>query len=219
MLPHSPNRCGIACLMLAAMLASTGSVSSKAPVDQVPIEFTAMAVKGDVSVDDASNPTKLSFDLKSTFRLGPNSNGINPLAEGLTLNLEYPTSALACLTVSIPGGCFAQTGNGYRAQSFQNCGQNGLLVVIAQCQNASQTADEIPPFFELLQAINKSDLRVTPDPDGRWDLKLSIDFLASPNAPIAGIIAVLRSPNKVRLTIGNDHGDVSIAKLTFNGEN
>jgi hypothetical protein len=178
-----------------------------------------MDAKGDVSVDDASNPTKLSFDLKSSFRLGPNSNGINPLVEGLTVNLEYPGSALACLIASIPGGCFAQTGNGYRAQSFQNCGQNGLLVVIAQCQNTSQSANDILPFVDLLSAINKSDLRLTPGLDGRWDLKLSIDFLASPNAPIAGIIAVLRSPNKVKLTIGDDHGDVSIAKLTFNGEN
>jgi hypothetical protein len=177
-----------------------------------------MDAKGEVSVDP-SDPSGLRFDLKSTFRLGPNSNGINPLAEGLMLNLEYPDTALACLLASIPGGCFSQAGNGYRAQDFQNCGQNGLLVVIAQCQNTSQAANDILPFIDLRPAINKSDLRLTPGLDGRWDMKLSIDFLASPNAPIAGIIAVLRSPNKVKLTIGDDHGDVNIAKLTFNGEN
>jgi len=202
--------------MLAAMLASAGSAWSKAPSDPIPTEFIAMDAKGEVSVDP-SDPSGLRFDLKSSFRLGANSNGINPIAEGLTLNLEYPNSALSCLLASIPGGCFSQSGNGYRAQDFQNCGQNGLLVVIAQCQNTSQSVDEILPFIELLSAINKSDVRLTPTANGQWDLKLTIDFLASPNAPIAGIIAVLRSPSKVGITIGNDHGDVSIAKLTFNG--
>lgn len=216
MLRHYPNRFVMAFLMLAAMLASTGSVSSKTPSDPVPTEFAAMDAKGAVSVDDATNPTMLSFDLRAGFRLGPNSNGINPLAEHLMLHLQYGGAVGPMYIVAVPAGCFTQTGNGYqvRMQDFHDCD------VSIQALNVFQSPNEILPFIELVPAVNKFDLRLTPGLNGTWDFKVNIGFLTSnPNVPIAGVIAILRSPTMVKLEVGDDRGEVAIGKIEFKGDN
>lgn len=213
---------GTACLILAVMLALTGSAWSQAPAERSQIhktavmglEFAEMQAKADVSVDDPI-PTELSLDLKSTFRLGLKSNGINPLAEGLTLQLQYAGAVGPMYDVFVPAGCFTQVGKGYRVQmnDFHNCG------VSIQLLNALQSPNEI---VELLPYCDKFDLRLTPGPHDTWDLKLNSSFLAStPNGPIAGIIAILQSPTMVKLAIGKDddgdRGQVTIDRVAFEG--
>ena len=209
MLLHSFYRFRIPGLLVAVLLAVFVVASAQTP-------FVTMDAKGAVTVDVAGNPTRLSLDLTSTFRPGPNSNGINPLAEGLTGELEYAGSVTPCLMVAVSAGCLTQVGNGYRVQmqDFHNCG------VSIRLMNAPQTPNEILPFVELLPAVDKFDLRLTPVTDGTWELKLNIGFLTSnPNVPIAGIIAILRSPTKVTLAIGDDAGEVTIGKIEFKGAN
>ena len=215
MLRHYPDRFVMTFLMLAAVLASTGSVSSMTPSDPVATEFAAIDAKGAVSVDP-SDPSGLRFELKSAFRLGPNSNGVNPLTENLTLNLTYAGSVDPELILYVPAGCLMLEGNGdqVRMQDYHNCGVSIRLL------NTSQQPNEILPYIELLPAVNKFDLRLTLDPNGTWVLKINIDFLTSnPNVPIAGVIAILRSPSMVKLEIGNDGGEVAIGKIEFKGDN
>ncbi len=220
MLRHLRSSFGAACLILAAMLTFTGRASKAAaendPALGLSVPFSRMDAKGEVSVDDANDPTKLSFDLKSNFRLGPNSDGINPLLEGLRLEQEYAGAVNPCLIVSVAAGCFTQVGKGYRVQmnDFHNCGAS------IQLMNMAQSPNEILPYVELLPAVDKFDLRLTPGPHGKWDLKLNIDLLAStPNGPIAGVVAILRSPTMVKLAIGDDDGAVAIGRIDFSGDN
>ena len=191
-------------LLVAALLALFVVASAQTP-------FVTMDVKGEVRVDGASDPTKLSSELKATFRLGANSNGLNPLAEDLKLNLQYAGAVGPMYIVFVPAGCFTQVGNGYRVQmqDFHDCG------VSIKLMNVFQPND----IVELLPYCNRFDLRLGPGPEP-WDLNLTVDFIAStPNGPIAAVMAVLRSPTNVNLLIGDDGGDVNIGKIEFKGDN
>ncbi|MEP7272318.1 MAG: hypothetical protein ABI882_12510 [Acidobacteriota bacterium] len=230
MLRNFRDRFGTTCLILAPMIALAGSGWSHAPLASShiekssamvtgPVEFAQMDVKGGASVDDANNPSKLSFDLRSSFRLGLNSNGINPFAEDLSLHLQYGSIVGPMYIVFVPAGCLTPVGKGGHVQmnDFHNCGLSIQLL------NVSQSPGEILPFIELVRAVDRFDLRLTPGPKGQWDLKLSIDFLPTPNVPIAGITAVLRSPDRVKLMIGKgdtaDSGDAAIRRVEFSGDN
>jgi hypothetical protein len=172
--------------------------------------FVTMEAKGDVSVDDAGNPAKLSSEVKATFRLGANSNGLNPLAEDLKLNLQYGGIVGPMYIVFVPAGCFTQVGKDYRVQmqDFHNCG------VSIKLMNVFQPND----IVELLPYCNRFDLRLGPGPEP-WDLSLTVDFIAStPNGPIAAVMAVLRSPLNINLLIGDDGGDINIGKIEFKGD-
>lgn len=213
-------RMGMAGLIFATMFASTGS-ASRARVETSlvpPIEwpdFSWMDAKGDVSVDDAVNPTRLTFDLKSSFRLNLKSDGINPLTEKLVLQLQYGSAVGPMYIVAVPAGSFMQAGKSFflRTQDSQYLMDRGVSITFADTQ---QAPDEILPYMENF------DLRLAPGPKGQWDLKLSIDFLASSKGvPFAGVIAILRSPSMVKLAIGNDEGGddgaVTIGKIDFGG--
>jgi hypothetical protein len=208
---------GTPCLMFAAMLALAGTASAQVP-------FAAISAKGGVSVDDPGSPSMLRFDLKSSFSLGLKSDGLNPLAEDLTLDLTYagyidPELAPAGsvdpelnVRVFVPARCLTQAGSIFKMQDYHNCGVSIRLV------NGPQAPNEILPFIELVPAVNKFDLRLMPSPNGQWDLKVSIDFFAStPNGPIAGIIAILRAPSAIKLSIGSDAGEVLMRRIEFGG--
>lgn len=229
MLRHLRYRLGTPCLILAAMLALTGNSWSQAPAESSqrhktattgPIDFAAMDLKGDVSVD-APIPTELRLDLKTTFRLGLISNSINPLAEDLILQLQYAGAIGPIMyDVFVPADCFTQKGKSYVVgmQDIHTCGLSIQLV-----------SGAIGPL-DLRSAVESLDLRLVgtvgpidmPRPNAKWDLKLNIAFLAStPNGPIAGIIAILGGPTKVKLAIGKgdtgDRGEVTIDRVAFEG--
>ena len=84
---------------------------------------------------------------------------------------------------------------------------------------AAALGDSSRFLWLLLPYCDKFDLLLTPGSNGTWDLKLNAGFIASsPNGPIAAIIAVLRSPTKVKLAIGDDAGEVTIGKIEFKGD-
>ena len=219
MLRNFRYRSVTACLTLATMLALTGSVS-KAAAESSPIgasgvvswglsqPFLTMKAKGVVEVNDPDKPTKLISDLKSTFRLGPNSNGLNLPNEDLKLRLQYEIVG-PMYTVFVPGACFAQVGKGYQVQMFDvfNCGVSVQL-------HSSNGIVELLPYCE------RFDLRLAPGPGPKaeWDLNLSIEFAGTEKNPIAAIMGVLRSPATVRLRVGDDEGEVTIGRINFDGE-
>jgi hypothetical protein len=87
-----------------------------------------------------------------------------------------------------------------------------------QLMNMPQSPNEILPYIELLPAVDKFELNLTAGPNGKWNLKLNIDFLTSnPNVPIEGIIAILRSPTKVKIETGDDNGHVTMDRTAFEG--
>lgn len=225
MLRHFPYRIGMACLILATMFASSGSASrahvKSAPLDSLLwIDFASMNAKGDVSVDDAVKPSTLAFDLKSSFRLGLKSDGLNPLTENFMLQLQYGSAVGPMYIVAAPGGCFTQVGKSFflRMQDMQNCKAS------VRFESAQQSPNEILPYIELLPYMEKLELRLTPGPKDQWDLKVNIDFMASSNeVRIDGVIAILKSPWMVKLAIGNnaetgDGGAVTIGSVGFRGD-
>jgi 6-phosphogluconolactonase len=121
------NQCGVTCTVDGNVSAytidsTTGALSpvtgspfsagvslrSVAIAGQASVPFAAFTLKGAIHLDQ-----KPSFELEGRFKLGARSNGINPLAEDVTLQV-------GTFSTTIPAGSFRVGWRGFEFEGFIN---------------------------------------------------------------------------------------------------
>jgi uncharacterized repeat protein (TIGR03803 family) len=94
-----------------------------------PVQFAAF--KAALAIDFGTSPNPGGFELQSEFTLGQSSNGINPAAEPVTLQI-------GTFTTTIPAGSF--TGTGFGPFTFGGVVDGGPLQVLIESTGTKRYA-------------------------------------------------------------------------------
>ena len=169
---------GLALVLLLALAACDTTVHEEPPAEPAPVARTALApnaldlaanmtpfdrfrFKGNSHFTHADNAGAVRY--KATFRLGKESNGLNPPEEDTHLliepNPEFPTTP--CGVLFIPAGCFKPGQEGFSVDGLA-CGVKVLL------RDAQGEETDLTPFV--------SGFRAELAPQGRkWKARVEID--------------------------------------------
>lgn len=160
----------------ASMLAL--SSAAQAQIDPLFTPFAGVRAKGDSDFEAKSRLG--SLQVRVDFRLGAKSNGIDPLSEPITLEIEpnpanNPTEGGVhpCWFVVIPPGCFISGNAGFDVID-PKCG-----VQVYAVDEATQTQTDLLPYVtDFLASIQLK--------QGQGSARFEIDFLGlNPNTGIA----------------------------------
>ena len=164
------------------------------PLPPPSIPFDAFTAWGKFDLPEANSEGVLVVN--AGFILSPNSDGVFPDAEDLTVEIEplppldlYPTTP--CDLVAIPAGCLEQKQNGvYKMDDFQSCGLKWTR------ETFTGEIIDLTPF------ITSATVKVKPadSADGVWDVRVKLNTVGlAPNFWPT-------SPCDLVATFGNDRG-------------
>ena len=179
--------------------------------------FGSFQWQSEASMFEVNHVEFARVKLFTNIQLGVNGNGVNPIAEPVTVDFEpydttgnqvqYPRDP--CAIVGFPAGLFQQINNNvYVARDFKQRGGTVLLVV---SEPGGQTVD-------ITQALVSMDARIQVNPQTR-EATLVMEAVFGPSAIVQPclIVSLIGGANDVEVTIGNDTGTAERKKVEANG--
>jgi hypothetical protein len=170
----------------------------------------SLTTRGEVQVNDPANPTRLDQELVVELSVGPNSNGINPLVEDLSLQIEIPQDP--CNEVLVPAGSFVATQNGFVVRD-----PSQVLVRLIFPPPPNEPNQQ-PVIVDLTHELVELRIRLVSEGAGQWRLRYEARFRDTGQAPQPCYLPLMDSPESVELRIGDDIGRTGIGRIEFAGK-
>jgi hypothetical protein len=165
--------------------------------------LTNVAARGTVEVDNAANPSSLAVEYAIGFRVGANSNGIDPLEEDVTLNVELPEP---CFIVFVPAGSFQQAKKGLNVDDPVGSGVEFLL----EYPPPPSEPNPQPQIVDLAHELQFAELTLAND-------TLRLEALFASQHPEPCFLPLNDAPLSFDLAIGDDGGAVLPTEISFSG--
>jgi hypothetical protein len=165
--------------------------------------LTNVVARGSAQVDDAASPSLLALEYAVGFHPDPNSNGIDPLQEDVTLTAEWP---VPCTIVFVPSGSFQQANKGLQVDDPVNSGVEFLL----EYPPPPNQPNPQPEIVDLSHELQLAELTLAND-----TLKFAAVFASE--LPHPCFLPLNDAPLGFNLAIGDDGGAVLVTEISFSG--
>lgn len=198
----------IALTILFALLSTLpAAAQDPAPNPGLAMQSLETKLEATETLEPQLQQERIDLEFRANITLGANGV-INPSTEALRIAFDYPTP---CFIVFIPGGCFTQGPNGYRARDPQGCGVSLRLEF---------PSDPNQPPIDLTAGLLDLDARLAPVSEGGgvWNLRMAVSFLDTRQAPQPCFLTILGGAGRTIVRIGDDVGDTKPHRLSVAGD-